>query len=65
MKESQRRWNERIRAAGSSGAGRFSQETIQKIAKEGGPIWTYEGPSYNTDAYRKGWDRIFEKKEKE
>ena len=38
--------------------------TIQELANEGGSIWTYEGPSYNTDAYREGWDRIFGKKEK-
>jgi len=64
MKDSQLRWNERIRAAGPEGAGKFSADTIQKIAKEGGPIWSYEGPSYNNDAYREGWDRIFGKKEK-
>lgn len=58
MKESQRKWNERIRSAGKD-ATMFSETTMSQLIDEGGPLWNYEGPPYNTDAYRDGWERTF------
>lgn len=65
MNERQEQLNKAIHAAGPEKAGKFSAKTMETIMRDGGSVWRYEGPSYNTNAYRKGWDRIFGKKEKE
>jgi hypothetical protein len=57
MTPKQEKWNQHIRVAGPN-ASKFSAKTIEKIAKEGGAFWTYEGPAYNTDAYRNNYDKI-------
>ena len=62
MTPKQEKWNERIRAAGPSGASKFSGKTMEQMMCEGGCIWRYEGPSYNTNAFREGYDKINWKK---
>lgn len=64
MKASQEKWNKRIRAAGAN-ATKFSVETMRQLVRESGDFWAYEGPSYNNDVYREGWERIFGQKNKQ
>ena len=58
-KKYQEMWNKRIRE--SRNPSKFGAQTMETMAREGGPFWKYQQDPHNTDAYREGWDRIFGK----
>ena len=62
MTPSQEKWNKRIKAAGKKAVD-FSQETLSAMIREGGSMWRYEGPSYNNDNFRSGFEQTFGKRD--
>lgn len=57
----QRYWNKRIR--GFQNPANIGGPMIARIAREGGPFWTYEQDPHNTDAFKEGWERTYGKRD--
>ena len=63
MKERQEQLNKAIRSAGPHVASRFPKKAMETIMRDGGPLWTYEGPSYNNNNFRAGFEQTFGKRD--